>query len=415
MIQYAYKGDDAIEKGGYMQTADFPTKEAIIQACRQILERFRTVTLKKIANSDGPVIYVSDEYPGMWLEHVYDSLVWAELSGENEVPKNCVKMFLDNQSADGQLPCYVWDSEVGYTQLQECVSFATLCYETWEKNPDPDFLKFLYEGCSKWDAWLCANRMKGGHGLVEMYCGYDTGHDNSGRLDGMKYRGNLPGKDAAAYPEDCDVAPLIAPDINAVFYADRMALARMAEQLGLPEEAEQWRKKAEEVKRKLFEICYDAEDQFFYDVDKHGNMRKCRNISITNVFTEKMLDPELVRSIFDRYFRNEKEFGTPYPYPSVSAGDSVFEKRYPGNSWGYYCQGGTMLRTLRWMKDYGLESELHENMRKWLSAWTGASSPFGQELDPFTGEPSGCSPWFSQTMLFYLASAKEFGIFDDFA
>ena len=390
----------------------FPSQEAVARTCRMVLERLRKYHLKEIHGSDGPVVYISDAYPGVWMEHVYDSLVWAELTGENRVPKAYVKLFLDHQKPDGQLPCYVWHHKVGYSQLQECVSFGRLCLETYEKNPDREFLEYLYAGCSRWDAWLCANRT-GNSGLVEMYCGYDTGHDDSGRLDGMKYPGNVC-EDAAVKPEGCDVAPLIAPDINAVFYGDRMALSKMAALLGRTEEAAAWKKRAEDVKRKLFDYCYDEADQFFYDVDKHGNQRKCRNISITNVFTEKVLDRDLVTAIFDRYFRNPGEFGTPYPYPSMSAGAPVFEKRQAGNSWGYYCQGLTMLRTLRWMKDYGLERELHENMRKWIAAWTDADLPFGQELDPFTGEPSACSPWYSATMLFYLASARELGIFNDF-
>lgn len=381
--------------------------------CRRILDRIHTVHLRNIANSQGPVFYISDTYPGVWMEHIYDSLVWARLSGDHTVPRNYIKLFLDNQKPDGQLPCYVWHHKVGYSQLQECISFATLCLETWQLNPDSQFLCEIYDGCQKWDNWLCENRMHGGHGLVEMYCGYDTGHDNSMRLDGMKYPGNV-GESAADFPIDCPVAPLLAPDINANFCANRFALTRMAEQLNLPEEAALWKEKAEAVRTRLFQVCYDPDDQFFYDVDRHGVMRKVRNISIANVFAEKILDPALVTSIFDRYFRNEKEFGTPFPYPAVSAAMPGFGKNYPGNSWGYYSQGLTMLRTLRWMKHYGLEQELHRNMECWLHAWNTASKPFGQELDPFTGEASECSPWYSATMLFYLASAQELGLFHDF-
>ncbi len=388
-------------------------QQAIQQCCCRILERIRAVHLRNIANSDGPVFYISDTYPGVWMEHVYDSIVWADLSGENEIAKNYVKLFIDNQKPDGQLPCYVWHNKTGYSQIQECVSFGTLALEAWEKNPEPEFLQLIYKACCGWDAWLCANRMKGGHGLVEMYCGYDTGHDNSGRLAGMKYHGNIT-EDAADYPTDCDVAPLIAPDINANFFGDRMALSRMAELLNLPEEAAQWKEKAESVRKKLFEICYDEEDQFFYDVDKHGKKRKIRNISITNVFTEKVLDKELLHKIFDRYFRDEKEFGTPFPYPAVSVSAPGFGKFYPGNTWGYFCQGNTIMRTRRWMKQYGLEKEYRENMEKWLTAWSEADHPFGQELDPFTGKPSECSPWYSTTMLYFLAAAKEMGLFNDF-
>ncbi|MDD6033104.1 MAG: trehalase family glycosidase [Oscillospiraceae bacterium] len=395
-----------------MTLKSFPRQEEIALSCRQILNRIRTVHLREINGSEGPVLYISDAYPGVWLEHVYDGLVWAELTGENQVARSYVRLFLKHQKPDGQLPCYVWRDRVGYSQLQECVSFASIGLEVFQRTQDRPFLEELYDGCCRWDSWLCANRL-GKAGLLEMYCGYDSGHDNSGRLDGMKYPGNVC-EDAAVRPEGCPIAPIIAPDINAVFYGDRTALAEMATLLGREQEALLWRQKAEAVRENLFRCCYDEADRFFYDVDRQGRLRKCRSISITNVFSERVTDPALTAAIFDRYFRSPSEFGTPFPYPSVSAGDPLFEKRVPGNSWGYYCQGLTMLRTLRWMKAQGLEQELHENMRKWLTAWTGASLPFGQELDPFTGEPSESSPWYSATMLFYLASAKELGLVRDF-
>ena len=53
------------------------------------------------------------------------------------------------------------------------------------------------------------------------------------------------------------------------------------------------------------------------------------------------------------------------------------------------------------------ENEMRKNMRLWLDAWTASELPFGQELDPFTGAPSVCSPYYSSTMLFYLYAAKE--------
>lgn len=64
------------------------------------------------------------------------------------------------------------------------------------------------------------------------------------------------------------------------------------------------------------------------------------------------------------------------------------------------------------MKQYGYEDEMRKNMRLWLDAWTVSELPFGQELDPFTGESSVCSPYYSSTMLFYLYAAKELGVWD---
>lgn len=380
----------------------------IAENCRIVLDRLRTVHLRTIADSQGPVVYISDAYPGVWLEHVYDGVVWAQLTGETDVARNYVSLFLDHQSADGQLPCYVWQHKTGYSQIQECVSFGSMALEVWRMTRDMQFLQKAYAGCCRWDAWLCTHR-GGERGLIEMYSGYDTGHDNSGRLDGMVYQGEAP-DNGQGKPTDCPVAPLLAPDMNAVFYGDRRALSQMAQALGLAEEAARWDALAQDTRQKLIETCYDPQDEFFYDVDKHGQMRRCRSISITNVLSEGVMEQAMADRVFDRHFRGGRGFDTPYPWPSVAADDPLFEKRLPGNSWGYYCQGLTMLRTLRWMKRYGYETELHRNMQKWLEAWTDAPLPFGQELDPFTGAPSQSSPWYSATMLFCLSAAKELGL-----
>lgn len=379
----------------------------IQENCRIALERLKGVHLRPFAGSAGPVVYISDTYPGVWLEHVYDGLVWAQLTGEYDVARNYIKLFIDRQTAEGQLPCYIWTHKTGYSQIQECVSFGRIAWETSEKLNDAAFDAEVYAALVNWDAWLCAHR-DGKSGLIDMYSGYDTGHDNSGRLDGMKYEGEAPAD--GAYPHDCPVAPLKAPDMNAVFYGDRCALASFAEKLGYKEEAAKWRALAAFTRERLIQVCWDEEDEFFYDVDKHGCKRRVRNISITNVFTERVMDKAMADRVFDRYFRGGKEFDTPYPWPSVSSGDKLFERRVEGNSWGYYCQALTQLRTLRWMKHYGFEAEMHRNMRLWLEAWTDAPLPFGQELEPFTGKPSKSSPWYSSGLLFYLVSAQELGI-----
>ena len=181
----------------------------------------------------------------------------------------------------------------------------------------------------------------------------------------------------------------------------------MAERLGRPEEAADWREKAKQVKNALFEICYDKEDEFFYDVDKCGRKRKIRSISITNVLTERVVDEALGGEIFERWLHNPKEFWTPYPFPAVSAGDPTWRQNLPGNSWGYYSQGLTALRSLRWMEAYGKGAELNQLLEKWVAAWTRSETPFGQELHPLTGEPSQSSPWYSSCMLVYLYALRR--------
>ena len=65
----------------------------------------------------------------------------------------------------------------------------------------------------------------------------------------------------------------------------------------------------------------------------------------------------------------------------------------------------------RWMDRYGFSAAFDVLCEKYLEAWTRCYDKvkLDQELDPFTGEPSAASEWYSSGMLFYLYAAKRCG------
>ena len=104
------------------------------------LSRIRTLHVKTFEGHPTPVFLISNAYPGVWLEHAYDALCYAQFDpAMAPVAQSQAELFLNNQKPDGQLPCYVLDKAnpnikgygalVGYGQLQECVSFARICLE----------------------------------------------------------------------------------------------------------------------------------------------------------------------------------------------------------------------------------------------------------------------------------------------
>ena len=413
------------------------TREKISPYREQILDRIREKHIRKNPCFDGRLILISTAYPGYWLEHMYDPIMWAKLFLEDkDIPISQFRLFLENQREDGKLPNCILDNDlmnsipgraklytgmdvcppgfsVYHNQLQECVSFASLCLDVWEMDPSQD-LSWYYDCCRRYDEWLCRNRMTRKMGLVETFGGFDTGHDFSGRFANLKYKHvpcDITGDYPEGYPVDCDLAPLISPDVNAVFYGNRMAMAKMADILGKSAEAAEWRKKAADVKRRLIDICFDEEDYFFYDIDKHDRKIPVKSISITNLYCEHLLDKEMAEEIWKRCLGNPKEFATPYPFPGVSISDPTWVYKQPLNDWGYYSQGNVALRTTRWMKDYGKEAEYHAIMEKWIDRWCrDGILRFGQELHPITGEPSKASEWYSTTMLYLLYSMRELGL-----
>ncbi len=409
----------------------------IKQICKIIEQRITDKHISCFSEENKPLFMISDQYPGVWLEHVYDSVLYAKLfPGNNDLAVNTIHLFLDYQQEDGHLPyCIVKPDyaagkepakapvlgNVRYTQIQECLSFGQLCLEVYHMTQDQALLQKAYNGVCKWFEWLHDHRMTMHTGLIEMFVGFDTGHDNSGRLEGISCPRSLVidgvRMDASVLPED-NTVPILAVDMNANYYATAKALAKMAGILGYAKEADTWEKHAAEIKKKLFEICFEKEDCFFYDVDKKGQKRKYLSSTIFHLFMEKVLDPAedkaLIKEIYQRHIKNPEEFWTEYPFPSMAISDKSFRKHTEFNCWGYYSQGLIALRCIRWMDTYGMSEDFDTLCEKWLSAWTRCydTFKFGQELDPITGEPSASSEWYSSCMLFYIYAARRLGITD---
>ena len=400
-------------------------KEKIISEIKTRLSEGHVGCFK---DHEKPLFLISETYPGVWLEHAYDSVFYAKMNPEYiYLAESTTELFLSLQKEDGQLPYCVIDGNrrpearkeelVGYWQIQECVSFARLCYMVYEMNCDREYLKKAYPPLTKWAEWLRRNRMTRGLGLIEMFVGFDTGHDRSGRLRGMGCVGNntIDGvrQNAAVLPPEDGVTPIIAVDMSCNYFGTLITLSKMARELGLTEESEQWLSDAKDVKKRLFEVCFDKEDCFFYDVDKNGNKRKYLSSTIFHLFLEGVLDKvedaELIRELYERHIGNPKEFATPYPYPSMAICDPSCEGHAENNCWGYYSQGLIALRCTLWMDKYGFNKEFDKLCRAWVDAWSAHfdTVKMGQELDPITGVPTDCSEWYSSTMLFYLYAAER--------
>ena len=390
------------------------------ELCLAVRERLETENTGYIPGAERPLLKISDRYQGLWLEHLYDAILYAKMDGSKlYLAENAVYEFVAHQRKSGQLPMAMTVTGVGYTHIQECVSFGKLVLMIYEMNGDRDFLATAYDALVKWVAWLRSARMTMGKGLVEQFVGYDTGHDNSLRNVGMGCQGRYQktkelSYDADVLPPDDGVTPILAVDMNCNFYGNHMALARMADILGY-DSAEEWRAEAKTVKKRLFEECFSEEDCFFYDVDRNGNQRKCLCSTIFHLFIEEVLDREtdrvLIDEIYRRHISNPEEFATPYPFPPIAICDPAWKKLKEQNCWGYYTQGNIVIRTTLWMEQYGFEELFDKVCRGWVDAWTAHYDEvkMGQELDPITGVPSGCSQWYSSGMVFYLYAARRLG------
>jgi hypothetical protein len=382
--------------------------------------------VRSMPRYDHPVLVEGSTYAGIWLEcapqegQVYGTLQkYVATPAGQPTPLETARAnhmaFFANQKPDGQLPSSIKladkvGTDAGYGQIQMVVPIAATAWDIFQltDSKDQELLETAYASCSRWDAWLRQYRDTRKTGLVEGFCTYDTGHDNSPRWKGIPNR--CPDADARKCP-DLPGMPRICPDLSATVYGGRIALAAMARALGKPDDEARWLADAEHIRHLILTLLYSPEDGAFYDLDSNNQFIRIRGDVITRVLGEHVIDPHKDKHIFEavwtKQIHNPKAFWAPYPLPSIAMDDPTFVRPIPRNSWGGASQALTALRAPRWMPYYGKQAELNHLMQQWCSAlmrhMADAKSPadqsklFRQQMDPLTGEftqedPGGYSP-----------------------
>ena len=329
---------------------------------------------------DGPVLIEGATYAGIWQEcGPHESLVYFRF--RPDVARNSHRTFFALQRPDGQLPANNKRTEAGFGQIQMVVPIAATAWELARATGDEALLREAYGACSRWDAWLVRYRNTRGTGLVEGFCTYDTGHDNSPRWNGIPPQ--CPEKDAKKYPPIAGL-PRLCPDLSATVYGGRVALAAMASALGKKAEADQWAERAEQIRGLILSRLYVGEDAAFYDLDAQNKFVRVRSDILTRVCGEHVVDQRLFDELWTRQIHNPRAFWPAYPLPSIAMDDPAFVRPIPRNSWGGASQALTALRGLRWFDHYGRGAELTYLMDRWCDAMQRDMS-FRQQLDPLDG------------------------------
>jgi len=395
--------------------------------------------LRKAPGYDQPLLFEGSTYQGIWLEcGPHEGLVYASLAdvipapaspasasqpagpGQSSLAQtspiqaavNNHMAFFRLQRPDGQFPASIKTTENGFGQIQMAVPIAATALELTHTTRDEAFLSVAYDACSRWDLWLRQYRDTRKTGLVEGFCTYDTGHDNSPRWSGIPNR--CPDADARKCPSIASL-PRLCPDLSATVYGGRVALAQMAKALGKTAEADRWHNDAETIRRLIIDKLYSPEDAAFYDLDAQGKFVHVRSDAISRVLGEHVLnvadhrDKAIFEAIWKRQLHNPAAFWAPYPFSSIAMDDPTFVRPIPRNSWGSASQALTALRAPRWMAHYGKSAELRQLMHQWCIAIL-RNDDFRQQMDPLTGEftlpdPGGYSP----TALVFLSFARELG------
>ncbi len=338
--------------------------------------------IKPVDGIDGPILQEGGVYLGCWLEST--GTINAELLGRfiPSVAARTFSAFAWKQDEEGLFPYKLTADGPAFAQIQLVTPLARSVWNHAATGGNPGFISGMYPAMVRYDAWLARHRDTLGTGAVEAFCAYDTGHDLSPRFWHMPdspYR-----NDPKRWHPDNPVLPLVAPDLTANVYCQRLYLARMAEALGDAEAAQGWRDKAEQTRAALFAQCWDAADGLFYDRDRHGRHIRVQSDVLLRVLACEVGDDAFFAAALERYLLNTRKFFAKYPFTSIALDDPRYDPAYDYNSWAGPTNFLSLIRAPHAFEAHHRHVELTFAMQPTLSALFKAER-FAQTLHPFTG------------------------------
>jgi Neutral trehalase len=375
------------------------------------------------------VLVEGAQYKNVWLEtQPMGGYMFAK---QNLVTAlNNISIFIDYQREDGRLPGMLsyknGEITARYGWFQGyCFPVPAFELYFW-LNKDKAYLEKLYKALFMFDEYLWKTRDSDHDGCLETWCIWDTGEDDCSRF------GNSPNSWIYDSPPSVEIiqkmtekemgtccskiisdfknipVPIESMDIMSYSYSGRDVLSKISKELNNGEE-DFWRKKAEEVRKKIKSYLWDAEKHVCYDRDNnnvvmnillHNNLR-CMYFGS---FDQKMAD-EFIR----HHLMNPAEFWTPMPLPSIAANDQMF-KNVSGNNWSGQPQGLTFQRSISALENYGHYAELNLIGEKFLKVISD-SLKFTQQFDPFTGTINNSKDGYGPSILSSLEFiSRKFGI-----
>lgn len=364
------------ERSGVRFAASSPEIEA--QYYRAVRELFGAI---KPTLGPEPILHEGGVYQGCWLEST--GTINAELLSRflPGVAERTFAGFAEHQRDDGLFPYKITANGPGFSQIQTVTPLARSVWTHYLLNGRPRaFLETMYAAMAHNDAWLAQFRDTRGTGGVEAFCTYDTGHDLSARFWHMP--DSPMGNDPKRYNSDNPFLPLVAPDLTANIACQRLYLAHMAEELG--EDGEVWRGKARASEGALFACCWDADDGFFYDLDRNGEFVRVQSDVLLRVLACEIGDDKLFDTALKAYLLNTRKFFARYPFTSIALDDPRFDPAFDYNSWSGPSNFLSIIRAPHAFEAHHRHVELTWVLYPILSALFRAPR-FAQTLSPFTG------------------------------
>ena len=233
-------------------------------------------------------------------------------SGDIRASWQLLLTMFDYQDPTGQLPDSAGDLDAAYMVSKPALQGLALDYLLSRANlrsvPRKDCLQ-LYEGMTKFTNWWLTARDRSKSGLPQYY-----------------HSDESPGEFCTVFQ---DGLPMHSGDLIAFIALMAEGCGRLAARLGCKERAEFWRRKSEDLIRRLVDEFWDGE-RFLSRVVKTGHAVKSDSIlSMLPIVLGKRL-PETIVDAVARHLSDEKEYLAPCGITVESMRGSGADTNHPG-------------------------------------------------------------------------------------
>ncbi len=261
-------------------------------------------------------------YVGIWTwDAFFHALAYRHVDAR--LAEDQLRVLIDYQREDGMIPDAVDEEEVvtrgrlpGSTQETDMTKpplFAWVALKLYEASGHRDFLEEIYEPICRWNAWWMDKNDDDGDGVVAYQHPYSSGLDDSPLWDeGM---------------------PVESPDLNTYLVMQMDALGKIADIIGMPEQAVEWRRQAASLTTRLVAHSWDAQAGVFWATHNHQPIRVLTPFGLYPLLTGR-----LSRAMTDRlvaHLVSPDEYWTRYPLATVARIDPRYnpDRMWRGPTW----------------------------------------------------------------------------------
>ncbi len=316
-------------------------------------------------------------------------ILGAETLASYDLPAalDCVMAFFVSRREDGRLASAIVKKDEQIAPKYE--KLTNLCFIDeaiglfyLSKKKETPYLERLYRVLLDFDAYLWSQHNVGADGLLALLAETDA------EEEGTPWRFAPLKLVQSGKVHEVSPFPIESPELMALAYAVREAIAECTRLLGLPDD-KVWTEKAAEVKEKLREAFWNEEAAACFDRDYRGGSMEHLTLSCLSLLYYGAADEEMASEILQKHILNPDEFWTPMPLPTVAASSEHFvSEKVP--SFSGAARTLSYRRAIRALEKYGQYSTLTALGKKLLAA-TAKDCVFPVQFDPMSGEATGYS------------------------